>query len=153
MHRNINSEPLHPIPRISPRMCSICKDTLPDFALEHTELMCPLRNSRYCSNCAQYGHLTKKCPAKPSILFREPVYLEQLIAPSELKELGITTKTPIKYKAAEDTPPELIEIKNDDKVFAAYLISKAFKIPKGYTKKRALEEYAKLNNKRVVYLS
>jgi hypothetical protein len=133
-------------------MCSICKDTLPDFEMEHTELMCPLRNSRYCSNCAQYGHLTKKCAAKPSILFREPAYLEQLIAPSELKELGITTKTPIKYKASEDTPPELIEIKNDDKVFAAYLTARAFKIPKGYTKKRALEEYAKLNNKRVVYI-
>lgn len=134
-------------------MCSICKDTLPDFELEHTELLCPLRNSYYCSICAQYGHLTKKCPAKPSILFREPVYLEQLIPPSELKELGITTKTPIKYKASEDTPPALIEIKNDDKVFAAYLAARGFKIPKGYTKKRALEEYAKLNSKRVVYLA
>jgi hypothetical protein len=132
-------------------MCSICKETLPDFALEHTELMCPLRNSRYCSNCAQYGHLTRKCPAKPSILFREPAYLETLIAPSELKELDITTRTPIKYKADLDTPPQLIEIKNDDKVFAAYLAARSFKIPKGYTKKRALEEYAKLNGKRIVY--
>jgi len=133
-------------------MCSICKDTLPDFELEHTELMCPLRNSRYCSNCAQYGHLSRKCLAKPSIMFREPVFLEQLIAPSELKELGITTRTPIKRKIVEDTPPEIIEIKNDDKVFVAYLAARSFKIPKGFTKKRALEEYAKLNNKRIVYI-
>lgn len=134
-------------------MCSICRDTLSDFELKHTELMCPLRNSRYCSNCAQYGHLTRACTSKPSILFREPAFLEQLIAPSELKEMGITTKTPIRYKASEDTPPQIIEIKNDDKVFAAYLAAKSFKIPKGYTKKRVLEEYAKLNDKRIVYLS
>lgn len=133
-------------------MCSICKDTLPDFELEHTELMCPLRNSRYCSNCAEYGHLSRKCKSKPSILFREPAFLEQLIPPSELKELKITTKTPIKYLATKDTPPELIEIKNDDKIIISYLTARAFKIPKGYTKKRALEEYAKLNNKRVVYI-
>ena len=70
-------------------MCSICKDTLQDFSINHTEALCPLRNSRYCSYCAQYGHLTKSCPAKPKQMFREPAYLEQLIPYSDLKEYNI----------------------------------------------------------------
>ena len=132
-------------------MCSICKESLQDFGLEHTELLCPLRNSRYCSYCAQYGHLTKACPAKPKRMFREPAYLEQLIPYSELKELNITTKTPIKYSKREESP-QLLEIKDDEKVIVAYLAARSIKIHKGFTKKHTLEEYAKLNNKRVVYI-
>ncbi len=132
-------------------MCSICKQTLQDFGVEHTESLCPLRNSRYCSNCASYGHLTKACPAKPLRMFREPTYLEQLIPPSELKEFNITTKTPIKC-TIPDEPQQLLEIKDDDKVITAFLIARSIKIGKGFTKKQTLEEYAKLNNKRVVYI-
>lgn len=132
-------------------MCSICKESLQDFTLEHTELLCPLRNSRYCSYCAQYGHLTKACPAKPKRMFREPAYLEQLIPYSELKELNITTKTPIKYTKLEE-PQQLLEIKDDERVIAAYLSARSIKVQKGFTKKHTLEEYAKLNNKRVVYI-
>lgn len=132
-------------------MCSICRETIQDFGVEHTEVLCPLRNSRYCSNCAQYGHLTKSCPAKPKRMMREPAYLEQLIPPSELKEFGITSKTPIKYKTPE-APQRLLEIKDDDKVILAYLTARSVKIQKGYTKREALEEYAQLNNKRVVYI-
>ncbi len=132
-------------------MCSICKDTLPDFSIEHSEASCPLRNSRYCSYCAQYGHLTKSCPAKPSRMFREPAYLEQLIPYSDIKEYNITTKTPIKYKTPEE-PQQLLEIKDSDKVILAYLAARSIKIQRGYTKKQTLEEYAKLNKKRVVYV-
>ena len=132
-------------------MCSLCSNVLQDFGLEHTELLCPLRNSRYCANCAQYGHLTKSCPAKPARMFREPAYLEQLIPPSELKEYNITSKTPIKYRSREE-PQQLLEIKDDDKVILAYLTARSIKIQKGFTKRQTLEEYALLNNKRVVYL-
>jgi hypothetical protein len=132
-------------------MCSICKPILGDFKVVHTESLCPLRNSRYCSNCAQYGHLTKSCPARPSILFREPAYLEQLIPPSECKEFGITTKTPIVYSKQED-PPQFLEIKDDDRVISAYLSARSIKIPKKHNKKYVLEEYATLQNKRVVYI-
>jgi hypothetical protein len=131
-------------------MCSICKETLPDFGIEHTESYCPLRNSRYCSYCAQYGHLTNSCPAKPSRTFREPAYLEQLIPYSDIKEFNITTKTPIKYKI-KDQPPQLLKIKDNDKIILEYLTSKLIKLQRGYTKKQTLEEYAKLNNMRVVY--
>jgi hypothetical protein len=133
-------------------MCNICHNTLQDFSVDHTEALCPLRNSRYCSYCAQYGHLTKSCPAKPSRMFREPAFLEQLISPSDLKELNITSKTPIKYKSVEE-PQQLLEIKDDDRVIAAYLIARSIKILKGFTKRHTLEEYAKLNNKRVVYVA
>jgi hypothetical protein len=137
--------------RDNQKMCNICKDVLQDFSIEHTEALCPLRNSRYCSYCAQYGHLTKSCPAKPSRMFREPAYLEQLIPYSDLKEFNITTKTPIKYLKPEE-PQQLLEIKDDDRVISAYLAARAIKIQKGFTKREMLEEYAKQNNKRVVYI-
>jgi len=132
-------------------MCDICRDTLQDFSIQHTEALCPLRNSRYCSFCAQYGHLTKLCPAKPKRMFREPAYLEQLIPYSDLKEYNITSKTPIKYKSVEE-PQQLLEIKDDDRVIAAYLSARAIKVPKGHTKRHTLEEYAKLQHKRVIYI-
>ena len=132
-------------------MCSICKETLQDFSIQHTDALCPLRNSRYCSYCAQYGHLTKSCPAKPKRMFREPVYLEQLIPYLDLKEYSITSKTPIVYKEIEE-PQQLLEIKDNDKVITAWLNSRSIKVPKGHTKRHTLEEYAKLQNKRVVYI-
>ena len=133
-------------------MCSNCTDILQDFGIEHTIELCPLRNSWYCSYCAQYGHLTKSCPAKPSILFREPVYIEQLIPYSELKQYNITSRTPIKNSSAYEVEPQLLEIKDNDKAIAAYLMSRSIKIQRGFTKKQVLEEYAKINNKRVVYI-
>jgi hypothetical protein len=84
-------------------------------------------------------------------MFREPVYLEQLIPYSDLKEYNITSKTQIKYKKAEE-PQQLLEIKDDDKVISAYLLARSVKNQRGFTKRQTLEEYAKLNNKRVVYV-
>jgi hypothetical protein len=137
-------------------MCKICAKVLHGFEIEHTEQTCPLRISRYCSYCAQYGHLTSQCPAKPSILFRKPAYLEQLIPPSELDEFGIKTKTPIKYKGKaqeKDEPQQLLEIKDDDRVIIAYLISHSLKISRKSKENRMiLEEYANLQNKRLIYV-
>ena len=132
-------------------MCSNCADILEDFGIEHTIALCPLRNSWYCSYCAIYGHLTKSCPAKPSILFREPAYIEQLIPYSDLKEYNITSKTPIRSPLIEKEQ-QLLEIKDSDKVIAAYLAARSVKIQRGFTKRQTLEEYAKLENKRVVYI-
>lgn len=132
-------------------MCSNCKDILQDFGIEHTVALCPLRNSWYCSYCAIYGHLTKSCPAKPSILFLKPAYIEQLIPYSDLKEYNITSKTPIKTPLLEQEQ-RLLEIKDSDKVIAAYLAARSVKIQRGFTKRQALEEYAKTENKRVVYI-
>jgi hypothetical protein len=84
-------------------------------------------------------------------MFREPAYLEQLISPSDLVEYNITSKTPIKSKKT-DEPQQLLEIKDDDKVIAAYLGARSVKIQRGFTKRQTLEEYAKINNKRVVYI-
>lgn len=132
-------------------MCSNCKDILQDFDIVHTVALCPLRNSWYCSYCAIYGHLTKSCPAKPSILFIKPAYIEQLIPYSDLKEYNITSKTPIKTPLLEQEQ-RLLEIKDSDKVIAAYLAARSVKIQRGFTKRQALEEYAKTENKRVVYI-
>ena len=132
-------------------MCSNCTDILEDFGIEHTVALCPLRNSWYCSYCAIYGHLTKSCPAKPSILFRKPAYIEQLIPYSDLKEYNITSKTPIRTPLLEQEQ-RLLEIKDSDKVIAAYLAARSVKIQRGFTKRQTLEEYAKTENKRVVYI-
>lgn len=132
-------------------MCSICNSVLQDYNIEHTEALCPLRNSRYCSYCAQYGHLTKGCPAKPKRMFREPAYLEQLIPYSDLKEQNITTKTPIRYKEKEE-PQRILEIKNDEQSISKYLLSQSIKITKGYSRRQTLEDYAKINNMRLVYI-
>ena len=151
---------LHPKDSLTPTrsMCSICIETLPSFGVEHTELLCPVRNSRYCSYCAQYGHLTKLCPAKPLRMYREPCYVEQLIPPTELLKYNITSRTPLRNQEEADAeaeaekPRQLLEIKDNDKVIASYLTSMSIKVPKGYTKKQALEEFAKLKNKRLVYI-
>ena len=133
-------------------MCSICKDILVDFGVEHTESHCPIRNSRYCSYCAQYGHLTKSCPASPPLWAREPTFLEHLIPPSDLKRYHITTLTPIpSYKV--EKPPQLLEIKDNDKAIAAYLSARSIKTIKGFTKRKMLEEYAKQQNKRIVFIN
>ncbi len=133
-------------------MCRICQKVMPDFGVKHTEELCPLRNSWYCAYCADYGHLTKACPAKPRRVFREPAFVEQLVPPTELQEYNITSLTPITYTKPE-TPPQLIEIKDDDRVITAYMIAQSIKVPKGYTKKQALEQDAKLRNRRIVYLA
>lgn len=86
--------------------------------------------------------------------YREPHYLEQLIPPTELSKYKITSRTPInRHEEVEvETPRQLLEIKDNDKVIASYLNSMSIKVTKGYTKKQALEEYAKLKQKRVVYI-
>jgi len=132
-------------------MCSICKSVMPDFGIQHIEAQCPLRNSRYCSTCATYGHLTASCPAKPSRLFREPAYVEQLLCPTDLVRYSITSKTPIPSHVIEE-PPRLLEIKDDDKVIAAYLSAHSIRPVKGCTKRYLLEEYAKSQNRRLIYI-
>jgi hypothetical protein len=132
-------------------MCSICKPILKDFKIAHNEEVCPLRNSRYCSYCSKYGHLTKNCPAKPLLKYREPCYVEQLIAPSDLKEFNITTRTPIRHRVP-DEPQRILEIKDDDRVITAYLVARSIKVTKSRNKKHTLEEYAKTQNKKVIYV-
>ena len=128
-------------------MCTICKDTLKWSGVTHIIENCPLRKSWYCSYCAKTGHLTKMCTAKPR--FRKPTFMEQLIPPSDLKIYNITSKTPLHYTLEE--PQQLLEIKNDDKAIVAYLAARSIKV--GVKDKRhKLEEYAKLNNKRLVYI-
>lgn len=132
-------------------MCSICKSVLPDFSIEHDEAHCPLRNSYYCSTCAQYGHRTAACPAKPARIFREPAYVEQLLCPTDLARYNITTQTPIPSYVIEE-PQRLLEIKDDDKVISAYLLARSIRPVKGCTKRFLLEEYAKSQNRRVIYM-
>jgi hypothetical protein len=129
-------------------MCSICKPTFPDFEVEHTEIRCPFRMSRYCSYCAQYGHLTKACPAKPAKIFREPAFKEQLEPYESIKTT--TTRTPILYI---DSPQKIIELKDTEENIVAYLQNEGIKIkPKKNAYKEQLEDYVKISKKRLVYM-
>jgi len=106
--------------------------------------------SRYCSYCAKFGHLTSACPAKPSRLFTEPAFVEQLIPFTELLQHRIYTRTPL--EEVKDEPVRRLEIKNNSKVISAYLSARGIKSVKGKTKQQLLEEYAALDNRRVVYV-
>ena len=132
-------------------MCSLCSTTLKGFGIPHAESVCPLRNSLYCSTCARYGHSLNDCYAKPSRFFTEPAFVEQLLNPSDLKRYNITTQTPLPPHPKEE-PPRYLEIQDNDRVIAAYLAARSFKIQKGFTKKQALEEYAKGERMRVLYI-
>jgi hypothetical protein len=134
-------------------MCSHCRSILPDFRLDHDASLCPLRKSSYCSHCAMYGHLLAMCPAKPADAFLQPIYLEQLIAPSDRVAFGIQSRTPL--PAAPSVPgiqEGVLEIKNDDQVITAYLHARSIRIPRKVSKRQVLEEYAAQMGKRVVYI-
>lgn len=136
-------------------MCSHCRKILPDFRLDHEESLCPLRNSWYCSHCATYGHLLSTCPAKPAAVFLQPVYMEQLITPSDRIAFGIHSKTPLSSVTAVASSVDetgILEIKKDDRVIAAYLQARSVRIPRKVSKRQALEEYAAQLGKRVVYV-
>ena len=65
-----------------------------------------------------------------------------------MKEYNITSRTPIPLTKKEE-PPRLLEIMDDDRVIAAYLSARSIK---SKNKRHALEEYARKQNMRVVYL-
>uniref|UniRef100_A0A6C0KUD6 CCHC-type domain-containing protein n=1 Tax=viral metagenome TaxID=1070528 RepID=A0A6C0KUD6_9ZZZZ len=129
-------------------MCKHCQDVLGDLALPHDESKCPLQKSFYCSTCAKYGHLTNKCPAKPSTYYTEPCFVEQLIPHTLLKEYNITSRTPLPLRKNEE-PQRLLEIQDDDRVITAYLAARSIK---SKNKRHALEEYARQQNMRLVYI-
>lgn len=132
-------------------MCSICKDVLIQFELEHTEARCPLAASLYCSSCACFGHLTRNCRAKPSKRYTQPVYVEQLIGVNDLLEFGIRTKTPLPVQKEEEPIPQLLEIKDTDSAITTFLTSKGIKAGKKSMLRIQLENYAKTEKLRVIY--
>jgi hypothetical protein len=81
------------------------------------------------------------------------MYVEQLLCPSDLKKYNITTRTPLPQPAEPEELPRYLRIQDNDKVIAGFLAMKGVKIPKGFTKRQALEEYAKQDRRRVVYVT
>jgi hypothetical protein len=73
--------------------CRQCLTVLGKLVKPHTTESCPLIKSSYCGLCASYGHTQMGCPDLLTQAFREPQYLEQLVAPSLLEQYGITSRT------------------------------------------------------------
>jgi hypothetical protein len=94
------------------------------------------------------------CPAKPADAFLQPIYLEQLIAPSDRVAFGIQSRTPLPSapSISAATQEGILEIKNDDQVITAYLHARSIRIPRKVSKRQVLEEYAAQMGKRVVYI-
>lgn len=139
-------------------MCSYCDKILVGFSIKHTEAACPLRKSLYCPTCAIYGHSFKGCPVKPSKAFTEPIYVEQLILPSERRAYKIKSYTllPNKYLPDLDSTlynPHLIELKDTDQIIRDYLKSNGIICGSKKELRHKLLEFAKANGKVVRFIS
>jgi hypothetical protein len=134
-------------------MCDGCKEVMPDFGIPHAFEDCPYLNSLYCSHCARKArHTLANCPDKPSRRFTEPCFVEQLVPPSLLKEYGITTRTPLPPPRDPSPPKRLIEILDDDEVIANFLSARSVKRRKGESLRNALQRFAAVDQRRVIYM-
>ena len=104
-------------------MCSRCVDKISTFYVKHKEAKCPLYASYYCGLCAKYGHLQATCPRQKSVLSKKLVVAEEAVE-------------------VED-PKEVLEIKDDNQVIAAFLAARGLPVSKKAAENReTLEEYA-----------
>jgi hypothetical protein len=78
------------------KSCTLCSSTLKGLVKVHEAAFCPLKKGYYCGVCATYGHSPSNCPDTMTHLYRQPMFVEQLIPPSALEEYGITSRTPLK---------------------------------------------------------
>ena len=95
---------------LAKKACTACWSTLKGLVKAHDAAFCPLKKGFYCGVCACYGHSPATCPDTLTNLYRQPMFVEQLIPPSALEEYGITSRTPLKPMAlpANRVPPMVI---------------------------------------------
>lgn len=104
-------------------MCSRCVDKISTFYVKHKEAKCPLYASYYCGLCAKYGHLQATCPRQKAVLSKKLVVSEEAV---EIED-----------------PKEVLEIKDDNQVIAAFLAARGLPVSKKAAENReTLEEYA-----------
>jgi len=85
---------------------------------------CPLQKLRYCGICANYGHNQHNCPEEAAMMYREPLYLEQLIPASAAIEYKITSKTPLPVKPTIKVAARLImEVPETEEAIRAALVA------------------------------
>lgn len=77
------------------KKCTECYPILGSLTKPHLASSCPLKKAYYCGLCAKYGHSPAMCTQTTGMLYREPQFVEQLVAPSLLAEYQIDTCTPI----------------------------------------------------------
>jgi hypothetical protein len=136
-------------------MCRYC-DYIPfsEFK-DHSEHQCPYRKSTYCSFCAVYGHPESDCPCPPPEHLRKPQYIEQLIPSHLVKSYNISTATPITAEPAQTTRYNVIELIDTAESIKRYLLSVIGGIPTKAREedlRRTLTEYAKKNNKLILFV-
>jgi hypothetical protein len=119
----------------------------------HSNLECPLRKAQYCGICALYGQSPRSCPDTEIYPYRQPQFLEQLIAPSLLEEFKITTATPL--AACERSHPEFpatLIVLDNDRAIREVLRKNNLK-PKGRVKanRQLIESLAVANGMRLIF--
>jgi hypothetical protein len=108
---------------------------------------CPLQKLRYCGVCAMYGHNQHNCP-EGNMMYREPLYLEQLIPASAAIEHGITSKTPLPQRATlKVVTMPIMEVPETEEAIRAALVAAGEKPmicqQKGRTEKKEMIENKK----------
>lgn len=105
------------------KACTACWSTLKGLVKPHEPAFCPLKKGYYCGVCATYGHSPSTCPDTTTHLFRQPMFVEQLIPPSALEEYGITSRTPLTPVPLEATRIPPMYIPETSEALRAALIS------------------------------
>lgn len=129
--------------------CTSCKEIMGSFAVGHTEEECPIRRGSYCNLCCANGHSPAECKDSVILGFREPQFLEQLVAPSLLETYGITTMTPISGKSISPViaTDDILEVPETDEalrtILTFYGVKPMICQEKGKADKKELKENKK----------
>jgi hypothetical protein len=138
------------------KMCDSCKKDYPGFLFAHAVQDCPFKRSLYCSSCACYGHSGDECPAKPADFYTKPCFIEQLIPLSVRQAHNITTRTLLPEVMPFASKEGILEIEDDIGVIRAYLQARSLlknRQTSNAVLKDLLHEYAKQQNKRLMFVS
>ena len=131
--------------------CTSCKEIMGSFAFGHTEEECPIRRGSYCNLCCANGHSPAECKDSVILGFREPQFLEQLVAPSLLETYGITTMTPISGKSISPViaTDDILEVPETDEALRTILTFYGVKPMICQEKGKADKKEIKENKKRL----
>jgi len=134
-------------------MCDLCRTLPQEFPRPHPPHKCRLANALYCSSCASYGHILADCPAPPPKSSTMPQYVEQLVPPSLIKALNITTKTPLPESLLAEQEQSITTLLNSDEFIRTWLKNRGIACKSKAEIREKLAEWAKDNHTRIQFVS
>jgi hypothetical protein len=149
----------------SSKQCTECRPILGSLAMPHMMDACPLQKLRYCGICATYGHNQHNCPDQGVMMYRQPLYVEQLIPASLAIEHSITSKTPLPLRpVVKVVTPPIMEVPETEEAIRAALVAAGEKPmicqQKGRAEKKEmienkkrLQKIADIYGRRLIYVA